>query len=428
MSKVVVLGGGVAGLITADLLLRRGFKDVTIIEKARRLGGEHRQLTLAGETFNPLGTFLYTKGDSFVENYWISVLGKGHTDLKWVEVNMEVDWYGLKRVRYPIQNHVRDLPIKDRFLSRMAFKLSNYDPDEPKADNLYDLLMMRYGPWLFRRFFEPHLGKRYQNYGGDLKRISTIGFEQLKPLSKCKPNDPERVILPTGGVASVVSKLRKRIEGGGVKGYLGKDIREIRPSEKRIYFKERMGHGLQYDHLISTIPLQILLQLIRDDRASFNMDVPFHAVDLKLYVVMVKRESLKNYREGVQAIYYPDPDLPFHRVTFPMAYGIEFESDAVPVVFECFKDLGEDWGGEVFRSRLFKNDYYLDKMAVNVRNAYPVYPVYGGYDYGYILKRLKEIGVDTVGRTARWEYSYLNKAVSDAGEITMKLAEEVKPS
>ena len=67
MKKVIVIGGGFAGLAAASSLAKKGF-DVTLLEKNCDIGGRARKLTISGFTFD-MGPSWYWMPDVF-ENYF----------------------------------------------------------------------------------------------------------------------------------------------------------------------------------------------------------------------------------------------------------------------------------------------------------------------------------------------------------------------
>ena len=51
-ARIVVVGGGAAGICTAWYLKQAGYRSVTVLEKSPRLGGKCRSLTVRGESFD----------------------------------------------------------------------------------------------------------------------------------------------------------------------------------------------------------------------------------------------------------------------------------------------------------------------------------------------------------------------------------------
>ncbi|HZU82497.1 MAG TPA: FAD-dependent oxidoreductase, partial [Polyangiaceae bacterium] len=61
MNDVIIVGGGLAGLAAAAFCARAGLR-VTVLERAKNLGGRARTDLVSGHAFNQGGHALYAKG------------------------------------------------------------------------------------------------------------------------------------------------------------------------------------------------------------------------------------------------------------------------------------------------------------------------------------------------------------------------------
>ena len=111
MKKVVILGGGLAGLSTALHLQKAGWHDYHILEKDSRIGGMTRSESVQGFTFDYTGHVLHFK-DQANKELVLQLLGE---NIHFVQRN---SWVFSKGVytRYPFQTNTYGLPkevIKD---------------------------------------------------------------------------------------------------------------------------------------------------------------------------------------------------------------------------------------------------------------------------------------------------------------------------
>src|SRR5438045_6693 len=97
MQRTIVLGGGIAGLATARELIRRG-QQVTVIEKAKEVGGLARTFTFDGFRFDIGGHRFHSNNTSVVN--WVKELIKD--DLLEVPRVSHIR-LGQKYVEYPIK-------------------------------------------------------------------------------------------------------------------------------------------------------------------------------------------------------------------------------------------------------------------------------------------------------------------------------------
>ena len=150
--KVAVIGAGISGLTTAQLLKDK--YDVTVFEKDNRPGGLIKCERVNGNLFHTCGGHvLNSKYPEVLE--WLK--GFVNFDTEYVKANRNssvVFDCGLY-IPYPIENHVYLLPqdiqlrcVED-FLSLASLQNSNYT-------NFEDFLKKRFGATLFELYFEPY--------------------------------------------------------------------------------------------------------------------------------------------------------------------------------------------------------------------------------------------------------------------------------
>ena len=123
--KVIVIGGGVAGLASAGLLAKKGYS-VTLIEKNARIGGRANKFEAEGYTFD-MGPSWYLMPDIF--EHYFQLMGttvSDHLDLKRLDPSYRIYFAGRKD---PIDIHSdieRDAAMLEKLEPGSVEKLKPY--------------------------------------------------------------------------------------------------------------------------------------------------------------------------------------------------------------------------------------------------------------------------------------------------------------
>jgi protoporphyrinogen oxidase len=193
------------------------------------------------------------------------------------------------------------------------------------------------------------------------------------------------------------------------------------------------GERHTYDDLVSTIPIHELLKVWRDAPREV------HETAAKL-----RYNSLINVVLGVNedrgypwtALYVPDPEIVFHRLSFPRAFS---EKSVPPGSFSIMAEITTNEGDGVWEMtdqqvlervvRDLESMELLDKKTIIYRKVvrflygYPVYDL----DYRKNVTAMREAVAATslrlLGRFA--QFDYINSDVCI--ERALRMAEELRP-
>ena len=144
---VVVVGGGVAGLVTAHLLAEAGAQ-VVVIEKFSRVGGLARSYQYDGFVFD-CGPHRFHTENPNVKSYLDRVLeGQG----TWFPRKSEVYFAG-QYYRWPL--HPKNLvQLPPALAAKSAIDLAINGMKTYGQDNFEDYVLRQYGPTLYEHFFK----------------------------------------------------------------------------------------------------------------------------------------------------------------------------------------------------------------------------------------------------------------------------------
>lgn len=208
-------------------------------------------------------------------------------------------------VPYPIQYHLSAL---DPEISQAALEEILNAGNEP-AETMFDWFQCHFGPTLTRLFFEPHnalytAGLLYEIAPQDAYKSPVDRRAVLRGAMKTshRAGYNASFVYPKEGLDAFVRALASRCEI-----HYGKMVERIDAETRRLYFRD--GSALQYDTLISTLPLNQMLAM-----TALQLDEepdPYTSV----LVLNIGAKRGKRFPQ-VHWLYVPRSRSGFHRVGF----------------------------------------------------------------------------------------------------------------
>ncbi len=313
---VVIVGAGVTGMVTAQLLAEAGAK-VIVIEKLPTLGGLARSYHYDGFVFD-VGPHRFHTANPDVSAYIERVLG----DKQVLFPRRSEVYFQGKYYLWPLKpQQLPQLPpgmaIKSG-LDLMVNSLRDYSDD-----NFENYVLRQYGPTLYGHFFrdytEDFLGRHPRETHPDwakaginraiiddklqMQNLSQLAKSTLMQLKKTSAID---FIYPAGGMFTLWDLVGARIQQLGGRIILGVDAEIESEGDKvtAVYAgSERIEPGL----VIWTGPINQAARGLGLE--PFNLD--YRA--LLLFNVMVEYDVQHPY----QWCYYGERDISFLRVSIP---------------------------------------------------------------------------------------------------------------
>lgn len=258
--KVVVIGGGIAGL-TVAWRLARDEVDVVLLESSAQLGG--------------LGTF-FRSGDAWVERFYHCVMPTDDAllglldeigrrdDVAWRNTTMGMAVEGR---RYPFNSALdllrfRPLPLVDRLrLGAMTLLLRRLgegrDLDDVRTE---DWLRRLYGDRLWERLWEPLFRSKFGSAVGDVPALYL--WQRMGRESNVAVRG-----YPTGGYRSVIDDLAAGIRTAGGDVRTEAPVVAVRQDGDEVRVELADGEVLSASWVVSTAPLPLLRRLTADDPA-----------------------------------------------------------------------------------------------------------------------------------------------------------------
>lgn len=452
----IVLGGGIAGLATAYELLKRGHR-VRLIERSSEVGGLARTFEREGFRFDIGGHRFHSNNPSVVQ--WLKDLLK--EDLLVVPRVSHIHLNG-RFAEYPIvfpQALTIFSPIKA--VEMIASYLLAKVREARRADvSFEDWVVRRYGWALYRVFFEPYTEKVWGIPCTELSAAwaaQRIGIPSMWRAIKHALVAPKEQLAtaishfyyPRAGFGMFPAALAREIAALG--GRIDTDTSllqctplEVGGFEVTSQHKNGQVETLTADHVVSTIPLNYLLQAIPDARNSPVSEV---VAQLEYRDIMCLFVALRSKQvSGDSWTYFPAKELVFGRTHEPKNWSPEMVPDMgyTSLAIEIFASRGEPiWAlsDEALLAKVveqmdgigwFKAADVHRSWVLRVPYAYPVYRI--GYE-----EQLTEVhrylsqwpNLHLVGRTGSFRYMNSDGVIEDVfrfiSELTPDTADQSAP-
>jgi protoporphyrinogen oxidase len=407
-----ILGGGISGITLAVYL---GTDGVEVLEKSARIGGLCGSIVENGFTFDAAGPHIMFSKNKEVLQLMIDALGDNvHQNRRDNKI-----WFKGRLVKYPFENDLAALPKEDTYECILGYLKNPHVDDTPS--NLADWSYKTFGEGISDKYFIPY-NRKIWNY--DPKKIglefvsripkppmedvlkSAIGIETEGYLHQLYYSYPTR-----GGYEAIVHAFATRVRGTIATQWTAANVRR---DGGAWIVTSTTGEERRYDTLVSTLPIHELLKIWPD--------APREAVDA---ASCLRYNSLINVLLGFNedrgypytAVYLPDPEIPFHRISFPKAFSTACVPEGCSsIMAEITANEGDGiWDvtdDEVLarvidaleRIGFADRNTIAYQRVVRFRYGYPVYDLDYRANVTAMRDAVARTGLHLLGRFAQFDY------------------------
>jgi protoporphyrinogen oxidase len=426
--RVGILGGGLAGLTVAAHLEQES----EVLESDSRPGGHCQSVIEEGFTYDAGGPHIMFSRNQKTLDFMIDLLdGNVYQGRR----NNKIFYKG-RYVKYPFENGLFDLEPLDRFECLYHY-IKN---DHPAPKNFKEWIYHTFGTGLAEKYLLPY-NEKIWNVTADQMSLDWVEGRVPKPpvedvIKAAVGVETEgythqlHFFYPAhGGVEMVPRGMARRVPNITT----GFSARHVRRSENgwRVSDGER---ELLFERLVATLPI--------NEMAYMFEDVP---QDIKDCVNSLRYNSLFTVTIGLAserlpdytAVYVPDPELLFHRLSFPA----QFSPSNVPagrslVQAEITSNPGDGvWeldDSEVLRRvisglegmNLIRPSEICYSKVIRTKYGYVVQD----FNYRRYLEKAKryfeDLGVALCGRNAEFEYINMDQCIERGIKVAERLNQE----
>src|SRR3989454_3544457 len=260
-AKIVIIGGGLAGLSAGYHLA--DFEPV-LFEKEKAIGGLCRSFTQDGFTFDCTGHLIHLKNA-----YTKELIARILPDAFDSHERLAAIYSKSTTTPYPFQANTYGLPPEVVKECVVGFVESMHVNGNGAPNNFHDWVVRTFGTGIARHFMLPYNEKFWKQ---DLRTITSdwVSWSIPKPTleevvngalgltNKGMGYNPKFMYPENGGIDSLPQALCRPVKNVKTE----EAVQYVDPQKK--YVRLTNGREASYDFLISTLPLPLAYQMLKD--------------------------------------------------------------------------------------------------------------------------------------------------------------------
>lgn len=447
MSRIVIIGAGLTGLSAAYHLEKKGHTNFTIFEKESSFGGLCGTKIQDGFTFDFTGHLLHIN-DPYLQELVAEKVG--FDMLNSIERRSFIysqDTY----THYPFQTNLYGLPTATIADCLQGYIMRNTGIKKPK--NFPEWVLKHFGSGFARHFFFPYQKKIFAH---DLNAITASWTGRFVPSTTLEQIIEGSLQAPVyqnfahtntststtqnkigynaqffypkqGGNISWVKKFASHIKTPINYNFT---VQKIDCVQKTVHFTN--GHVEPFDQLITTMPLDILLDTLQEPTSSSIKKARAHLLCNK--VINFNLGIAKPHISDKHWIYFPETKFPFYRLGFPHNFS---DTMAPAGHSSLYGEIAHINKSEQWVKNKLKQSHQAVKKLLNIADgdiisqlvipishAYVIYDTWRDKNLPSLLAKLADMNIYSVGRYGAWKYSSMQEGILDGKAIIDQLVPE----
>lgn len=416
--SIVIIGAGPCGIGAGWRLRELGYDDFVVLESTNRYGGLATSFVDdQGFTWDIGGHVQFSHYEDFdrvmhiaLGNDWLH-----HQRESWV-------WICNRFVPYPFQNNIGRLPETEQNICLQGLEELVSHSKKAPLNNFRDWIKNSFGHGISDLFMIPYNWKVWAHDPSTIsfqwigERVATVDLERIKENIRLNrddlswgPNSTFQFPL-RGGTGSIWDSLGQKLSDHI---QLSSPVLSLNKEEKTL----RTAHGeIQYEHLLSTIPLNRLMGL-----ADLSFEGKFLSSNSHIIGVGLLG-SPPEFLKTKCWIYFPDAEIPFYRLTVFSNYSPYNTPDSKKYWSVMCETAGSDYKPvnkatilEETVNALLGLGWIKDQSSIVSRWQYEAAP---GYPTPFLgrdelvhecFSRLEKYGIYSRGRFGAWKYEVSNQ-------------------
>lgn len=426
--KVIILGGGLAGLTTAYFLQDNpNISQITILEKEKTPGGLCRSFRIKNIHYDIGPHIIFSKNQEVLEFMNNEILGSNLRRLR----RSNVILFENKVVQYPFENDLSKIGKIWAGYCMDTFINNSFKNDIPK--NMLHFFFKTFGIGITNLYLRPYNEKiwKYPIDEMDTQMVNRIPSPPAEDIIKSAEGKTIDGYLHQlhftypihGGIQSITDNIISRFNSKIVVK-CNQHIKWI--NKKSITTKQ---NKYKADKIISTIPMR---ELVR-----YYSALPFHikmlwSNELKHNSIYITVVNVKNNNSGNHfAFMIPDSDVIFHRISKLDFLGQHIPDSTTTYMVEVTVPAGAKilgLHGKIIKG-LLKIGFIKAKSEINFiktryfSHAYVIYNLPHKDITSRIKAYFKAEGIELTGRFGKHEYQNMDTVIDEAKKLADHLCD-----
>ena len=416
MTKIAILGAGIAGLSTGWLLKRKGI-DFTIYEKQSYPGGLARSFEWNGFKCDFAAHRLFTTDENILHELLRLVPMGRH--IRRSRIYLMGKWMRDPLDVLELSTHL-SVPTRLGILWRYFTR-----PRQMEEESFESYVLWKYGRGLYNIFFKPYTEKLFGIPGNEISVLWARQKVRLaNPLDSWRENTKTKFqyfYYPIrGGYGAIVNKLYDEICDHVM---LDTTVLGLERGEDRItairYRKNGVEKQEAVDAVISTLPLTLTGRML-----GYPVSLGYKKVD-SVYL-LVNRPLVSDYHW----VYFMDDDICINRmVEFKNMSSVDTPEHTSVLCAEVTQEHADVTGkviDDLVRVGMLTREEVLDAKVVREEFAYPIYSVRYDTILAEAMARLDWFeNLYIAGRAAEFKHREADDNFGVAIEVVNKIEQEI---
>ena len=416
MKKVVILGGGLAGLSAGHHLAEH---EPAVIERESAIGGLCRSFTQDGFTFDCTGHLIHLKNA-----YTKELIARILPDAFHAHERLAAIYSKSTTTPYPFQANTYGLPPQVIKECVVGFVESMHVNGNGEPKNFHDWVLLTFGSGIAKHFMLPYNEKFWKQ---DLRAITAdwVSWSIPKPsleevvngalglTNKGMGYNPRFIYPKSGGIDCLPQALAKPIKWV----HTNETVEHIDPKQK--YVRLKSGREERYDYLISTLPVPLAYRILKDTPDVLTSDAQkLNAVSVLNINIGVDRPQVSDQHW----IYFPEEEFIFSRVGFPKNFSKAAAPEGTSSMYieithrpEEKLDIEKAFVRSIADLEkcgiLRKGDRIVTRHVIDIKFGYVVFDEHRQRRIQDLIEYLESRDIFTAGRYGRWDYYSMEDSI-----------------
>lgn len=372
--KYLILGAGPAGLSFANKLLQGAENSFLVLEKENTAGGLCRSVEVDGAPFDVGGGHFLDVRRPHVNEFLFKFLPENEWDLYNRKTTLYVNG---NMIGQPIEANIWQMKVEDQVEYLKSIAIAGCNLSEPMPEKFVDWIYWKLGKKIAEDYMIPYNQKMFSK---DLDLLGTYWLEKLPNVSfeetllSCLEKKPHgkdpghtQFYYPKKyGYGELWLRMAAML---GDKVIYGSSVKSIDFTSKTVITAD--GGRYSADIIITTIPWMEFEEI-------FGMPEEIQKSIGELKYSSIQTEYVpENLDTESQWIYFPDPDLSYHRILVrhnfcPNSRGYWTETNSERIAMEEHNDNFKYMNKYAYPLNTIKKPEIMKKL-LNWSNAQDVY-------------------------------------------------------